>query len=162
MTEHPVNGLDDVVHQRVRLGILTVAHEARRVEFGFLRTALDLTAGNLGQHLSVLEKAGLVSIEKGYEGKRPRTWVNLTPAGDKALREEIAHLKRLIRQVEQTTSGSLGSLDTWSALRRPGSKPGLDSRAVTQCRRSVRPRAVGQQYNRLQHQAPDLGRSRQL
>ena len=101
MTEHPVTGLDDVVHQRVRLGILTIAHEARRVEFGFLRTALELTAGNLGQHLSVLEKAGLVHIEKGYEGKRPRTWVNLTPEGEKALRDEIAHLKRLIQQVEQ-------------------------------------------------------------
>jgi DNA-binding MarR family transcriptional regulator len=71
------------------------------VEFGFLRTALDLTAGNLGQHLSVLEKAELVHIEKGYEGKRPRTWVNLTPEGEKALRDEIAHLKRLIQQVEQ-------------------------------------------------------------
>jgi len=46
--QHPVNSLDDVVHQRVRLGILTVAHQARRVEFGFLRTNLDLTAGNLG------------------------------------------------------------------------------------------------------------------
>ena len=103
MTEHPANGLDDVVHQRVRLGILTIAHEARRVEFGFLRTALELTAGNLGQHLSVLEKAGLVHIEKGYEGKRPRTWVNLTPAGEQALRDEIAHLKRLIQQVEQVT-----------------------------------------------------------
>jgi hypothetical protein len=44
-----------------------------------------------------------VHIEKGYEGKRPRTWVNLTPAGEKALRDEIAHLKRLIQQVEQTT-----------------------------------------------------------
>jgi DNA-binding MarR family transcriptional regulator len=103
MTEHPVNGLDDVVHQRVRLGILTIAHEARRVEFGFLRTALELTAGNLGQHLSVLEKAGLVNIEKGYDGKRPRTWVNLTPAGDRALREEIANLKRLIQQVERAS-----------------------------------------------------------
>jgi len=103
MTAHPVNGLDDVVHQRVRLGILAIAHEARRVEFGFLRTALELTAGNLGQHLSVLERAGLVHIEKGYEGKRPRTWVNLTPTGDKALQEEIARLKRLIRQVEQAT-----------------------------------------------------------
>jgi DNA-binding MarR family transcriptional regulator len=99
--EHPVNGLDDIVHQRVRLGILTIAHEARRVEFGFLRDALELTAGNLGQHLSVLEKAGLTDIEKGYEGKRPRTWVTLTPAGEKALRDEIAHLKRLIQNVEQ-------------------------------------------------------------
>jgi DNA-binding MarR family transcriptional regulator len=101
MSTHPVNGLDDIVHQRVRLGILTIAHEARRVEFGFLRTTLGLTAGNLGQHLTVLEKAGLVSIEKGYEGKRPRTWASLTPEGEKALRDEVAHLKRLIRHIEQ-------------------------------------------------------------
>ena len=99
--QHPVTGLDDVVHQRVRLGILTVAHQARRVEFGFLRTSLDLTAGNLSQHLGVLEKAGLVEVEKGYEGRRPRTWVTLTPAGDKALRDEITQLKRLIQELER-------------------------------------------------------------
>ncbi|MCX4685289.1 transcriptional regulator [Kitasatospora purpeofusca] len=99
--QHPVNGLDDVVHQRVRLGILTVAHEARRVEFGFLRTALGLTAGNLSQHLAVLEKAGLVAVEKGYEGRRARTWLSLTPAGDRALRDEVTQLKRLIQLIEQ-------------------------------------------------------------
>jgi len=104
MTDHPASGLDDVVHQRVRLGILAVAHEARRVEFGFLRTTLALTPGNLGQHLSVLEKAQLVYIEKGYEGRRPRTWVNLTPAGEKALRDEIAYLKHLIQRVEESAS----------------------------------------------------------
>jgi DNA-binding MarR family transcriptional regulator len=111
MTDHPANGLDDVVHQRVRLGILAIAHQARQVEFGFLRTTLELTAGNLGQHLTVLEKAGLVHIEKGYEGKRPRTWVTLTTAGQTALREEIAHLKELIQQVEQTgaATGSSGA-----------------------------------------------------
>ncbi|MBS2532980.1 transcriptional regulator [Catenulispora sp. NF23] len=97
---HPVTGLDDVVHQRVRLGILTVAHQARRVEFGFLRTTLDLTAGNLSQHLTVLEKAELISVEKGYEGRRPRTWIALTDTGRAALADEIAQLKRLISQVE--------------------------------------------------------------
>lgn len=97
---HPANELDDVVHQRVRLGILTVAHEARRVEFGFLRTTLDLTAGNLSRHLAVLEEAGLVEIEKGYEGRRGRTWILLTAAGRKALHDEISQLKELIRQVE--------------------------------------------------------------
>ena len=107
MSTHPVNGLDDIVHQRVRLGILTIAHEARRVEFGFLRTTLGLTAGNLGQHLTVLEKAGLVRIEKGYEGKRPRTWASLTPAGEQALRDEVAHLKRLIRHIEQGADDDL-------------------------------------------------------
>jgi DNA-binding MarR family transcriptional regulator len=103
MTDHPTNGLEDVVHQRVRLGILAIAHEARQVEFGFLRTTLQLTAGNLGQHLTVLEKADLIHIEKGYEGKRPRTWVSLTAAGQTALREEISHLKQLIQQVEQSS-----------------------------------------------------------
>jgi DNA-binding MarR family transcriptional regulator len=101
MTSHPAIGLDDVVHQRVRLGILAIAHEARRVEFGFLRTNLELTAGNLSQHLGVLENAGLIAIEKGYEGKRARTWITLTRAGEAALAEEIAQLKRLISQLDR-------------------------------------------------------------
>lgn len=99
---HPVNGLDDVVHQRVRLGILTIAHEARRVEFGYLRTQLALTAGNLSQHLGVLETAGLIEVEKGYAGKRARTWITLTAAGSTALAEEIGRLKLLIARVETT------------------------------------------------------------
>ena len=101
MTQHPVNGLDDVVHQRVRLGILAVTHEAKRVEFSFLRETLDLTGGNLSQHLGVLERAGLIDIEKGYEGRRPRTWISLTKAGGAALRDELAALKTLIRQLER-------------------------------------------------------------
>ncbi|MEV4613183.1 transcriptional regulator [Kitasatospora sp. NPDC049258] len=100
MTDHPTSGLDDVVHQRVRLGILAVAKQARRVEFTFLRGTLALTAGNLSQHLGVLEKAGLVTIDKGYEGKRARTWIQLTKAGKKALHDEIATLKTLIHQLE--------------------------------------------------------------
>jgi DNA-binding MarR family transcriptional regulator len=97
---HPVTGLDEVVHQWVRLGILTIAHEARRVEFGYLRTQLELTVGNLSKHLSVLEAAGLVAVEKGYEGRRGRTWITLTPAGTTALVEEIGRLKLLIARVE--------------------------------------------------------------
>ena len=99
---HPVTGLDEVVHQRVRLGILTIAHEARRVEFGYLRTRLELTAGNLSKHLSVLETAGLVEVEKGYEGRRGRTWITLTAGGTAALAEEIERLKLLIARVETT------------------------------------------------------------
>ncbi|HMK10507.1 MAG TPA: transcriptional regulator [Acidimicrobiales bacterium] len=101
MTDHPVNGLDDVVHQRVRLGILTVTQQARRAEFGFLRDTLELTAGNLSQHLTVLEQAGLITIEKGYEGRRGRTWIQLTKQGRQALHKEIAALKSLIHQVER-------------------------------------------------------------
>ena len=100
MNEHVTRALDDVVHQRVRLGIMAVTHEARRVEFGFLRETLDLTAGNLSQHLGVLEKAGLIDVEKGYEGRRPRTWISLTKAGSEALRAELASLRSLLLQLE--------------------------------------------------------------
>jgi DNA-binding MarR family transcriptional regulator len=99
---HPITGLDDVVHQRVRLGILTIAHEGRRVEFGYLRTQLDLTAGNLSKHLGVLEAAGLIEVEKGYEGRRGRTWITLTEAGTTALVNEIRRLKQLINRVTIT------------------------------------------------------------
>ena len=102
MTGHPANGLNDVIHQRVRLGILTIAHEARRVEFGYLRTQLELTAGNLSKHLTVLETAGLVEVEKGYEGKRGRTWITLTPAGTAALAQEMSRLRALIDRMEIT------------------------------------------------------------
>lgn len=101
MTGHPASGLDDVVHQRVRLGILAIAHQARRVDFSYLRSNLEVTAGNLSQHLGVLESAGLVTIEKGYEGKRARTWVALTKAGQAAFTAEITQLKRMISQIER-------------------------------------------------------------
>lgn len=97
MTDHPTNGLDEIVHQRHRLGILTITAEARRAEFGYLREALGLTAGNLSRHLTVLEEAGLVEVEKGYEGRRPRTWVRITRRGRIALGAELDVLAGLAR-----------------------------------------------------------------
>ncbi|HEV2375821.1 MAG TPA: transcriptional regulator [Streptosporangiaceae bacterium] len=95
---HPTNGLDETVHQRHRLGILTITSEAKRAEFGYLRDALGLTAGNLSRHLSVLEEAGLVQVEKGYAGRRPRTWVSITGAGRTALAAELAALTELLHR----------------------------------------------------------------
>jgi len=98
VAEFPTNGLDDVVHQRHRLGILTITAEARQAEFGYLREALGLTAGNLSRHISVLEEAGLVQVEKGYKGRRPRTWVRITARGRSALAAELDVLARLVQQ----------------------------------------------------------------
>ncbi|MER5888026.1 transcriptional regulator [Streptomyces sp. NPDC001941] len=97
---HPVQALDDTVHQRVRLGILTIAREADRVDFGFLKKELAVTDGNLSRHLKVLEESGLIAIEKGYAGKRPRTWVSLTREGAHALEEELRALRALVRRLE--------------------------------------------------------------
>lgn len=93
---HPTHDLDEVVHQRHRLGILTIAAEAKRVEFGYLREALELTAGNLSRHIAVLAEAGLVEVDKGYEGKRPRTWVRITRDGRRALAAEMSALAALV------------------------------------------------------------------
>ena len=93
---HPTTELDDVVHQRVRLGILAVLTEASRADFNFLRTTLSLTDGNLSRHLQVLEDAGCVEITKVFEGKRPRTWVKATKRGRDAFARELEALRALV------------------------------------------------------------------
>jgi DNA-binding MarR family transcriptional regulator len=97
---HPSLNLDDTVHQRVRLGILAVLEEAKRAEFKYLREALDLSDGNLSRHLQVLEEAGLVRVEKGFDGRRPRTWISSTPAGRRAFEQELKALRALISRVD--------------------------------------------------------------
>jgi DNA-binding MarR family transcriptional regulator len=97
---HPVQDLDDVVHQRNRLGILAAVHEASRAEFGFLKETLGLTDGNLSRHLQVLENAGYVKIEKGYAGRKPRTWIRITRSGRGAFRKEIDALRTLLERVD--------------------------------------------------------------
>jgi DNA-binding MarR family transcriptional regulator len=101
---HPTLDLVDVVHQRHRLGILTLAAETRRVEFGYLREALGLTPGNLSRHLTVLAEAGLIEVEKGYEGRRPRTWVRISRSGHRALGAEMTALSALLRRHESGTA----------------------------------------------------------
>lgn len=97
---HPATVLDDVVHQRTRLGILTVLAECQRADFPFLKSVLELTDGNLGRHLEVLADQNLITITKGYEGRRPRTWADITPLGRDALTAQIAAMKELVRRFE--------------------------------------------------------------
>lgn len=93
---HPVTRIDDVVHQRVRLGILAALAPAKAVDFVFLRDELSLTDGNLSRHVQVLEEAGYVTVKKAFEGKRPRTWLAITKPGLKAFEAEVAALRQLI------------------------------------------------------------------
>lgn len=96
---HPTNDLDEVVHQRARLGILAMLAEADKVDFGLIQHTLDLTAGNLSRHLTTLENANLVHIQKGYHGRRPRTWAHITPTGRKALKKEVQALQDLLARL---------------------------------------------------------------
>jgi DNA-binding MarR family transcriptional regulator len=98
---HPVRDLEEVVHQRVRLGILAVLAETSRADFTFLRTTLELTDGNLSRHLQVLEASGYVAVEKTFEQRRPRTWVRATSEGQAAFAREVAALRELLHRVDR-------------------------------------------------------------
>lgn len=98
--DHPALGLDDVVHQKTRLALLTVLDEAGRADFPYLKRLLGLTDGNLGRHLDVLAAQGLIEITKGYEGRRPRTWAAITGKGEHALAAEMASLASLVTRFQ--------------------------------------------------------------
>jgi DNA-binding MarR family transcriptional regulator len=102
---HPTQGLDDLVHQRVRLGILSVLHEVDRADFTTLADLLGLTSGNLSRNLRLLEEHGYVSIDKAFERRRPRTWVSVTAEGTAALRREVDALRDLLSRVEGPVTG---------------------------------------------------------
>nr|WP_089008047.1 transcriptional regulator [Micromonospora viridifaciens] len=106
---HPALALNDVVHQRVRLAILTVLSETQECKFSTLRDELKLTDGNLNRHLRVLEQASLLQVVKGYEGRRPTTWLRLTRQGRAALRAEIAALEQLVSRVRDASTAHLNN-----------------------------------------------------
>lgn len=75
-------GLDRVLHEKARLGILTsLAARADGLLFTDLKSLCNLTDGNLSRHLTVLQEAGIVEIRKGFRGRRPQTLCRLTDAG---------------------------------------------------------------------------------
>src|SRR5436189_4343125 len=87
--------LDRLVHEPARLSILTALSACRSADFLFLQRLTGLTKGNLSSHLSKLEAAGLVSIEKQFVGKTPNTTVSLTKAGRSATEKHWNRLDEL-------------------------------------------------------------------
>ncbi|MES0344595.1 MAG: transcriptional regulator [Anaerolineales bacterium] len=78
-------GVDRVVHEPARLIILMILYGVESADFTFLLNASELTWGNLSSHVTKLEEAGYVEVEKGFVGKKPRTMVQLTDTGRQAV-----------------------------------------------------------------------------
>jgi DNA-binding transcriptional ArsR family regulator len=95
-----VTSLDRLIHEPARLLIVTILSSVARADFLFLQRETDLTKGNLSAHLSKLEEAGYVQIEKTFKGKLPLTVCKLTATGQKALR---AYRKQLQSFMEKTS-----------------------------------------------------------
>jgi DNA-binding transcriptional ArsR family regulator len=91
-------GLDRVLHEKKRLGILTalVTHPDG-LSFNELARLCSLTDGNLSRHLDVLAEARYVEIKKGFEGRRPLTTCRITATGRKRFREYLAELEHVLR-----------------------------------------------------------------
>jgi DNA-binding MarR family transcriptional regulator len=93
--------LDRLVHERLRLGILSALSVNESLTFTELRKLLETTDGNLSVHARKLEDAGYIACAKGFEGRVPRTDYRLTDAGKKALDRYLDHMEALIQAMRE-------------------------------------------------------------
>jgi DNA-binding MarR family transcriptional regulator len=108
--------IDEIVHQRARLGIMAIAYETTSVTFTYLQRALDLSSGALNGHLRKLEEARLIRVTKAIEGRRPVTSVVITAAGKRAFRLEVKSLKTIVRRAERAESVGTKTTTSQSGL----------------------------------------------
>jgi DNA-binding transcriptional ArsR family regulator len=106
--------LDRLIHEPARLAIMTVLSSVKTADFLFLQRATGLTKGNLSSHLTKLEEAGLVEIQKKFVMKKPNTNVALTAKGTTGIANYWEQLERL-KNLSETSTPSHGSSSVSSA-----------------------------------------------
>jgi DNA-binding MarR family transcriptional regulator len=99
MSGFDIDKLDDVIHGRMRLGIMAYLADAETSDFNTLKGVLNATQGNLSVHLRKLEEAGYIEIEKSFLNRKPLTRVRLTAPGRKAF---AAYLEAIAKLVEES------------------------------------------------------------
>ena len=94
-----MNVPDEIIHQSVRLKIMSALNALPRrelLEFVRLKTITGATDGNLGAHLTTLEKVGYVKIVKDFAGRKPRTRVGITVPGQRAFQNHVSYLREIL------------------------------------------------------------------
>ncbi len=99
----PADHLDRLIHERLRLGIISALAAHPSLTFTDLKRLLKTTDGNLSVHARKLEEAGYVSCAKSFDGRTPRTEFRLTPAGKAALNRYLDHMEALIQAARALT-----------------------------------------------------------
>jgi DNA-binding MarR family transcriptional regulator len=94
--------LDRLIHERLRLGILSALAAGESMTFSDLKKLLSATDGNLSVHARKLEDANYIVCEKGFEGRVPRSEYRITPAGRRALEKYLNHMEALIRVARES------------------------------------------------------------
>jgi DNA-binding HxlR family transcriptional regulator len=93
--------LDRLIHERVRLGIVSALAVNDSLTFNELKALLDTSDGNLSVHARRLEEAGYLTCDKSFEGRVPRTEYSLTSAGRGALQRYLGHMEALIQRIRE-------------------------------------------------------------
>ena len=93
--------LDRLIHERLRLGIVSALAVNDALSFNDLKRLLSATDGNLSVHARKLEEAGYIACEKSFEGRLPKTEYRLTGTGRRALAKYLDHMEALIRAARQ-------------------------------------------------------------
>ncbi|HEX7807757.1 MAG TPA: transcriptional regulator [Thermoanaerobaculia bacterium] len=94
-----VTDLDRLIHEKMRLGIISALAVSPTLTFNELKAILKTTDGNVSVHARKLEEAGYITCRKSFEGRMPRTEYALTAAGKKAFEKYLGHMEALIRAV---------------------------------------------------------------
>ena len=93
--------LDRLIHERLRLGILSALAVNESLTFNDLKKLMQTTDGNLSVHARKLEEAGYIACMKSFEGRVPKTEYTITPAGRRALERYLDHMEALIRATRE-------------------------------------------------------------
>ena len=96
-----VTDIDRLIHEPARLAIMALLYVVESVDFIFLMNQTGLTWGNLSAHMSKLEEAGYLVVEKSFKGKRPYTLLRLTPEGRWAFREYAGKMRQLFKDLPE-------------------------------------------------------------
>jgi len=98
MEDFDIHSLDDVIHGRIRLGVMAYLVGAGTADFSVLKARLGATDGNLSAHLRKLEEAGYIAVEKSFRERKPVTSLTLTEAGRSAFLNYLDSIAKLVRE----------------------------------------------------------------
>lgn len=97
--KNPIQHLNKIFDSRIRLGIMSALAVNDKVNFNELKELIDVTDGNLASHLKTLEDNAYVKVEKGFIGRKTNTTYRITKAGEKAFRNHLDALEKMIRSI---------------------------------------------------------------
>jgi DNA-binding MarR family transcriptional regulator len=101
-----VEELDRLVHERIRLGIVSALAAQDRLSFADLKAILKTSDGNLSVHARKLENAGYIKVQKGFEDRKPKTEYSLTAKGRKALETYLNRMETLLNEAREALEKS--------------------------------------------------------